>query len=269
MSDAELIISREHVLEVMIFMEALLFSLVLAYRIRLAQTDAARAYVELNRVQRDASRQMIESVDEDRRRIASDLHDTAGQGLSAITIRLKQFVARTRLSKTAKSEIDEIAAFSSGIVGDIRRISHELHPAIIDHLGWKRAIRQLFSNLADTRDIAVDVNFDLGDAEPDAGQQLNLYRIVQEICSNIAKHSGATECRADFASTKGMVQVSISDNGPRLQPSDDTATKGAALGKVIIDQRVRLLRGDWSSAASADGTVVQLHFPLDDVKGVI
>lgn len=266
-SDSELIIPREHVLEVMIFMEALLFSLVLAYRIRLAQTDAARAHVELNRVQRDASRQMIESVDADRRRIASDLHDTAGQGLSAISIRLKQFVARTRLSKTAKSEIDEIAAFSSGIVGDIRRISHELHPAIIDHLGWKRAIRQLFSSLAETRDINVDVDFDLGDAEPDAGQQLNLYRIIQEICSNIAKHSEATECRAGFTYANNEVQVSIADNGPWRQPPEDEVVNGASLGKVIIDQRVRLLKGDWSSVAGAKGTVVQLHFPLDDGNG--
>lgn len=267
MMGADLIIPREHVLEVMIFMEALLFSLVLAYRIRLAQSDATRAYVELNRVQRDASRRMIESVDADRRRIASDLHDTAGQGLSAISIRLKQFVARTRLSKAAKSEIDEVAAFSSGIVGDIRRISHELHPAIIDHIGWKRAIRQLFSSLAENRDIKVDLEFNLDDAQLDAGQQLNLYRITQEVCSNIAKHSEATGCQADFACADNLVQVSIADNGPRRQPPEDEVVSRASLGKVIIDQRVRFLRGDWSSVASAKGTVVQLHFPLDDGNG--
>lgn len=258
---AKLLVPADHILEIVMFLDALLFSLLLAYRIRLAEGEAVQAAEELDLVQRDTNRRMIESVDHDRKRVAADLHDTAGQGLLAIAMRLKQLVTRRRLDDPTAEEIDEIIDYSTGVVEDIRRISHELHPAIIDHLGWKSAIRELFAGLSDARNIAVEQKFDFDDSDISKLQQLNLYRIVQEICTNIAKHSGATDCKAEFTLSNGEVIVMICDNGGQSIPAEEGASKHRSLGRLVIDQRVRVLGGSWSTVTRDDGTTVEIRFP--------
>lgn len=258
---AELFIPANHILEIVMFLDALLLSLLLAYRVRLAEGEAVQAARELDLVQRDTNRRMIESVDSDRKRVAADLHDTAGQGLLAISMRLKQLVTRRGLDGPTAEEVDEIVGYSTGVVEDIRRISHELHPAVIDHLGWKCAVQGLFTGLSDARNIAVEESFDFDDADISKLQQLNLYRIVQEICTNIAKHSAASRCQAEFSLSKGDVRVVIRDNGSRAGPTEEEDSKHLSLGRLLIDQRVRVLGGSWSTTADGNGTTVRIRFP--------
>ncbi len=258
---AEIFIPANHILEIVMFLDALLLSLLLAYRIRLAEGDAVQAARELDMVQRDTNRRMIESVDSDRKRVAADLHDTAGQGLLAISMRLKQLVMRRSLDGSTAEEIDEIVGYSTGVVEDIRRISHELHPAVIDHLGWKSAVQELFIGLSDAKNIVVEQSFDFDDSDISKVQQLNLYRIVQEICTNIAKHSGATKCIAEFTNSNGQICVVIRDDGSRVEPAGEEVSKHLSLGRLLIDQRIRVLGGSWSTIAGDDGTTVRIRFP--------
>lgn len=255
-------IPREHVFELMIFTEALLFSLVLAYRIRLAQNDATAAYDELERVQSDTNRRIIESLDRDRERIASDLHDTAGQGLVAISMRLRQLIGKVKVSKTARQELDEIVDYSAGVVGDIRRISHDLHPAIIRHLGWKSAVQELFNGLAGAKDISTDVNFDIPDVDLDDFQQLNVYRVVQEICTNIAKHSDATACSASFTGVGEAMRVTINDNSETPAKANKAGAQQASLGTLVVNQRVGMLGGSWSHSITENGLRFEMEIPL-------
>lgn len=266
---AHLLIPSDHILEVVMFLDALLFSLLLAYRIRLAEGEAVQAAGELDRVQRDTNRRMIESVDNDRKRVAADLHDTAGQGLLAISMRLKQLVMRRSLDGSTAGEIDEIVGYSTGVVEDIRRISHELHPAIIDHLGWKSAVEELFIGLTEAKNIVVEQSFDFDDSDINKLQQLNLYRIVQEICTNIAKHSGAMNCRAEFSISDGEICVVICDDGSQIEPPEAEVSKNLSLGKLLIDQRVRVLGGSWSTDSGDDGTTVRIRIPQKPIPTAV
>ncbi len=258
----ELLIPAEHIIEFVLLTDALLFSLILSFRIRLAESEAVSAYGALDHLQKTSNRKMLQAIDDDRKRIASDLHDTAGQGLLAIANRLGQLLKKHKLSSTSSREIEKAANYSRGVVGDIRRISHELHPAVIDHLGWHNAIEELFSALSEIKGVEVDLNISLDEEKLDENQQLHLYRIVQELLSNIGKHAGAKKCIARIAQIGGCAEVVISDDGQEGQSIQSEGDATAGFGQLIIGQRMDVLAGEWSIERKEKMTIAHLNFPL-------
>lgn len=247
-----------HVLEAVLVVEALMFSLALAYRIRIAEQEKINANFELQAIHQTTASRIVKAIDTERRRVAADLHDTAGQGLLAISSRLSRIGRGTANGNLDQSEIEAVADYSREVVSDIRRISHDLHPAVIDHLGWKKAIEQLFDRLSREHDMFVDLEFHIEDELLDPDQQLQVYRIAQELISNIAKHSEATTCEAQFWREASQVKIAVLDNGIGL-PQQATAH---SLGLRLIDQRVNILTGSWSINSTREGTNVQLNFPV-------
>ena len=262
LSPIKYLIPSDHYLEIIIFLDALLLSLVLAYRIRLAENDALRSAGALERLQKGVNRKMLETIDGERRRVAADLHDTAGQGLLAITARLSRFLRHENLTNSQEAEIRKAADYSRGVVGDIRRISHDLHPAIVDHLGWRNAIEELFNTLEDTTGIAVELDLDVSEDVLDDLQKLHLYRVTQEVVSNIAKHSGARTCEAHFYSRAGRLCAEISDDGHGTGQDPGAEDGQASLGHLIIDQRISTLNGEWTMRTDAAGSRVSFSFPV-------
>lgn len=255
------IIPLDHLFNVVLFADALLFSLLLSYRIRLSDGEAVRAAKELERFQKSTNRRMLETVDRERKRLAADLHDTAGQGLMAITNRLDNIRLRPKPIAAIRDEISRVADYSRRVIGDIRRISHDLHPAAIDHLGWQLAIEELFETLENTQDIEVDLKFEISEEALNDTQKVHLFRIVQEIVTNIAKHSRAKNCNARFTLKNDAVNVEITDDGPSHNGAiQDNPTRNQ-LGLVVIGQRVETLHGQWAIDRGAGETVFSLRFP--------
>jgi len=257
----EPILPAEHVFEITMVIEALFFSLILAFRMRLAEREAMTAYSDLDHVQKNLNKNMLRAIDNERRRIAADLHDTAGQGLMAIANRLGRILAKEKAPIEQREEMIKVADYSRGVVGDIRRISHELHPAIIDHLGWREAIEELFTTLSQVNDVEVDLKIDIPEKILDVTQKLHLYRIVQEAVSNIAKHAHADKCYARFELKNGFAQVEIRDNG-RSKINSKNEETSLSLGQLIIDQRIAVLNGEWKTKRKNEQTVLQFNFPL-------
>lgn len=258
----ELFVPAEHVFEIMLFLEALLFSLILAYRMRIFELRAAKASRELVITQHNARRNLIEAIDNDRKRIASDLHDTAGQGLLAIANRISRLIGTKGLSNEDQNKITSAATYSKEIIQDIRRISHELHPAIVDHLGWEKAIEELFITLQDVEQISYKLSFDIDENNLDDSQKIHTYRIVQEILSNISKHSNASNCEAIFEHSGNYAIITITDDGKPAGKPTGASNSGASLGLSIIDQRVENLNGISSCQHANTGTTFSVKFPL-------
>ena len=258
----DLLIPSAYIVDSVLITDALLFPLVMAYRIRLAENEAVSAYHQLHEVQKTVSKRIVETLDNERKRIAADLHDTAGQGLLAISNRLGRILSRHKLSSKQQQEFIKVADYSRGVVGDIRRISHELHPAVIDHLGWHQAIGELFSTLTQAQGVKVDLSIDVEEHCLGETQQIHLYRIIQELLSNIGKHAEAKNCKAQFSQHGNMVKILISDDGnEEIFPSSDSHAR-PGLGRIIINQRMDILKGTWSLNRKNQETIVQLSFPL-------
>ena len=256
----ESLISSQHVIEITLVVEALYFSLLLAFRIRMAEKNAQNALNDLGLVTANSRRSMIEAVDIERKRIGADLHDSAGQGLMAISNRLDQLLMDKKLSPQQSHEIKKTADYSRNVVGDIRRISHDLHPAAIDHLGWRDAVREIFQTLSETSEIDVTLDLDLPGGLLNSTQKLYVFRIVQEAISNISRHSSAKHCHGKFWQEEQILYAEIRDDGAWQAEINLPSTN--SIGHVIIDERIATLGGDWSIERIDRDTIIHFKFPI-------
>jgi two-component system NarL family sensor kinase len=258
---AELPFVGAHLLEIVLFLEALLFSLALAYRIRLAREHAAQADTAFATLEREGNARLLQAIDQERSRIAAELHDTAGQGLLAISNRLSRLANDVELPVTLRGEIEESEEFSRTIVDDIRRISHDLHPATLDHLGLQKAIAQLVRQLNDTARIPTRFEYDLNGSEVSMRDSVHLFRIAQELIANVAKHSSARSCQVRLVRQDGQVVFEIGDDGRGLSAANEAAMPQQGIGLEIVRQRVQALLGTMSIAKGTSGLRVSIAFP--------
>ena len=255
---------NQHILEITLCAEALFFSLALSYRIRLAERERVETATQLVYVQKSASRSMLEAVDGERRRIASDLHDTAGQGLMMVANQLSAVLKRHKLADKPRAAIGDASRFSRNVIDEIRRISHDLHPAAIDHLGWKNAVEELFENLSEVQGIKVDLEISVDENRLNKAQEMHVYRIIQELINNIARHSGASNCKAHIFSNDRILTMEISDDGSNgTQAQREEATPlAASLGHTIVDYRIGVLSGTWKMTNASPGTRIRVEIPV-------
>jgi len=272
----ELGIPFEHLVDIVLLCEALFFSLALAYRLRLSQAEADKALQLVEVTKRQTGAKVLQSIDDDRRRIAADLHDTAGQGLMVVSNQLASLSSSKDISPDTRLELSHIASYSKHVIGDIRRISHELHPAMMEHLGWESAVRALIDSLGEVSKIDCRVNIDIGDMEIGRDQQLQIYRIVQEAANNIAKHSKARTCRFELVGDGRVLRVAICDDGIGVDSSFLGQPGRVALGLAVMHQRVENLGGDLrigpnlgleaAGAEAGRGTCIDIVLPVGGLK---
>lgn len=253
---------REHLLEIVLLLEALLFSLALAYRIRVAREQALRAHGAYVALEHESNVRLLRTVDDERSRIAGELHDTAGQALLAISNRLSRLARQGELTAALRAEIAESEEFSRAIVDDIRRISHDLHPATLDHLGLKQAICQLVRQLEAHTPIRAELSYELNDHAVSPESSVHLFRIIQELITNIAKHSDARSCGIRVSAMNGTVNLDVGDDGKGLA----TASKGLAsggnhIGLDVVRKRVQALSGTMTMSDAASGLRISISFP--------
>lgn len=235
-------ILQNHLTELALVLEALTFTLALAYMIRIARWREAEALKALNAHAASARAALLSAIDRDRTRIAGELHDSAGQALILAGAGLKRLQAE--LPEPALSNLANVQGIIGETLSGLRSLSHDLHPATLDHLGLEGAIAAMVDTMAQTtgREIEAQIDPDMADLGAETG--LQVYRIVQELLNNAAKHSG-----------EGAVELNILRNGAGLRISAENPVgagrpKGASLrgiGSAILAERVERLGGTIST----------------------
>jgi two-component system, NarL family, sensor histidine kinase UhpB len=221
--------------------------------------ELSRDRVELNRM----ASQVIRAQEDERRRIARELHDDTAQVLFAQLIRLSALKDSEDVAVHALAE--SLERMTSEALESVRRLALELRPPALDDLGLLAALGDLAQRFSDQLGAPVDY-LPRGNRErlsPDV--ELVLYRVAQEALTNVAKHAAATAIWIDLDRGPDAVSVSIRDNGigfdPRLTVASDG--RGLGLGMFGMEERVALLNGTfrvWSSAGH--GTEVFAYIPL-------
>ncbi|QGX99487.1 hypothetical protein EI983_14905 [Roseovarius faecimaris] len=182
-----------HLNELALVFEATLFTLALAYQIRLARWREMDALTELNLHSERARQQLLDTIDTERTRLASDLHDSAGQMLGLISSRLKKAAQADGPDAGHTADLLETASLTSDTLSEIRRISHELHPATLAHLGLEKALVALCDAASEAGPVRIDHQLSFDPERLDDGQNLQIYRIFQELIANTIRHSGASD----------------------------------------------------------------------------
>jgi two-component system NarL family sensor kinase len=213
---------------------------------------------------RESERRLVSAVDRERSRIAADLHDTAGQGLVAIVNRLARLSHKLNGAAQVRPEIDAITDASRETVGEIRRISHNLHSATLSQLGLSRALDSLVEQVASGHPtaIALDVG-GVADELPEEAS-LHVYQITQELLTNVVKHAEAGTCTVRLWADRNEVVLEVSDDGAGMPPSNGEV---GGLGLVLVAQRIRSLGGRWRVRGQAPGTSFEIRFPVVSAPG--
>ncbi len=236
-----------------------------AFRYRVSQLQRAQA------VQKAFSQQLIASQENERQRIASELHDSLGQRLVVIN-NLALFSMRAK-GKGADpggepSAMEEISAEAALAIQETREISYNLRPFQLDRLGLTKAVEGLARTVATASGIRITSQVDnIDDAFP-IDLRINFYRIVQESLNNIMKHSLATEAELRVSRSEKRIVLSIRDNGTGFNPANRNSKIGkSGFGLTGMEERTHLLGGEFQIRSGSDqGTVTTVEFLVEDER---
>ena len=225
-----------------------------------------RRLVRLRRahaVQESFSRQLIESQEQDRKRVAAELHDSLGQSLAIIKSRAALSLSQPENHEKAIEQMEEIAAAAVHAIDEVREIAYNLRPYQLDRLGLTKALETMLKKTVDSNVIKLKLEIDNVDGIFEKESEINLYRIVQESVSNILKHADATEARVAIKKDERKIEISIQDNGKGFNPEAASFREPGrgGFGLFGIAERVRMMSGQHMvDSAPGSGTTVTIKF---------
>jgi signal transduction histidine kinase/ligand-binding sensor domain-containing protein len=234
----------------------------LAYRQRITHLQKARE---------SFSRQLIDSQERERKRIAAELHDSLGQSLLVIKNRALLGTQLSDGNDNARDQFDEITTSAAEAIEEVREIAYDLRPYHLDRLGLTSTLEAMIERIAGASSIRFTADIPHLDGLFSPESEISLYRIVQECVNNIVKHSEATEASIKIQRDQQSVHIKITDNGKGFAQEPPAAGKQRrrGFGLTGIAERVRLLGGSHSIHSSAgEGTTIRIKIALETMETV-
>jgi PAS domain S-box-containing protein len=213
---------------------------------------------------RDLSIHLLRSQDEERRRIGRDLHDSLGQYLAVLKMKLDLLAARTS-DETAR-ELQQCVGLTEDSIKEVRTISHLLYPPMLEETGLTAAIPWFLDGFSSRSGIkttfAVDPDFSRLPREV----ELAMFRVLQESLTNVHRHSGSKTAHVRLLSKNGMATLEVADEGKGVPPGilNDAGqdwTRALGVGLRGMNERMRQLGGTLNLSSSEKGTTVSASIP--------
>jgi signal transduction histidine kinase/ligand-binding sensor domain-containing protein len=226
----------------------------LGYEYRVRQLRRAQAR------QQAFARQLIESQENERRRIAVELHDSLGQSLVIIRNWALLGAGQLDAQAPAKEELDEITNTAARAINEVREIAYNLGPYHLERLGLAGTIQDMVNRVAQASQLRFTTELDGTDGALSREAEMNLYRIAQESINNIVKHAAATEAKITLKREARSLKLTIVDNGKGFDPQLAASPAGkSGFGLTGMAERVKLLEGSWAvRSAIGEGTTIEV-----------
>jgi signal transduction histidine kinase len=206
------------------------------------------------------SQKLIEAQDEERTRIARELHDDINQQIALLAVRLDGLhlpPAADGLKRevaTARKQIEEVGS-------DIQALSHRLHSSKLEHLGLASAAAAFCKESADLQNVQIDFRAENVPRHLSPEISLCLFRVLQEALQNAIKHSGSQHVQVSLVGGTGGIELTVEDSGSGFDPAE--AMKGRGLGLTSMNERLKLVDGQISIDSELQhGTTIQARVPL-------
>src|SRR5258706_1673359 len=203
----------------------------------------------------------LQSVrEEERKHIARELHDEVGEGLTAIKLALERSASGQPADAT--TELARALALANKLIGQVRDLSLELRPAMLDDLGLLAALRWHFERYTDQFKIAVDFKHSgLSDRRFSPESETAVYRIVQEALTNVARHAQIDKVAVQIDVHDDLLRVQVKDEGIGFDPNSLPLER--ASGLTGMRERAIILGGRlWLESAAGLGTILRAEIPL-------
>ena len=199
--------------------------------------------------------QLLTAQEDERRRVAHDIHDSLGSQLSAVKFRVEDFF------KMMPGASESITSALQEAINESRRIQMDLHPSILDDLGIAPALAWFCRKFETTYPLKIEQEVAIKESELPQSLEKAIYRISQEAFNNIAKHSQANQARLSLQKNSNTVELIIQDNGQGFEFTVDTSRKG--LGLSSMRERAEVSGGTFSiESAQGKGTIIRASWPI-------
>jgi signal transduction histidine kinase len=212
------------------------------------------------------SARLLQAHDQERRKIARELHDSTGQSLAVLTMNL------SACSKTAEKVSPELAGklaenqkIVRAVSDELRTTSYLLHPPLLDEMGLQAGLRSYIKGFKERSNIDVSLNLfeNLDRLPPEL--ELMIFRVVQECLTNIHRHSGSSTATISLSNSMGRLNLQIRDRGKGMSPEKLAAVAGpgtAGVGLRGMRERVKAFGGEFEILSDGKGTLVRAVIPL-------
>jgi len=215
---------------------------------------------------KELTQRVFDAQEEERGRVARELHDGISQIIVGVRYAMENAKRRMlkgdeRAVQTLDKGIENLATAAH----EVRRISHDLRPGVLDDLGLGPAIKTLAEEFSNRTGIKVSVDTVVFRNRLDQDSKIALYRIAQEALTNIERHSGATSVSIDVRGHRSGAFLRITDNGHGLRAPDGKIDSVAGIGLRNMQERIEQLDGYLKITSSSRGTTIEARVPLSHI----
>jgi len=239
--------------------EILFVSVLMVFRLNSLFNDNQRMYEVLEIERKESIKQLMISIENERRRVAYELHDGSGVSLSAIRMKLthlKELIADKVNGEKLNSIMHDIDQLSK----EIREISHFIMPISLSKLGLKAGINELISKL---NQLNTEIGFNLfqqyDEGKLGKNHQINIYRICQELLNNAIKHSNASQVTLNLIEDDNVLSISMEDDGVGFDIY--VAKKGLGMNNIYL--RAELMQGTFQIESNMlSGSFFHIRIPI-------
>jgi PAS domain S-box-containing protein len=214
----------------------------------------------------ELSWQLMRARDEERRYVARELHDSAGQSLAVLAMEVDQLLQKASNSPGLAADIEQIRETVRLLHSEIRTTSYLLHPPLLDESGVQAAISWYAAGLTERTGLPIDLEIpdNLGRLPRDL--ELVLFRFIQEAVTNIHRHSGAKKAWISISRSEGQVTAEVRDDGTGMSPDRLTQIRsgGSGVGIRGMRERIRQFQGSMQIDSDTTGTKIAVAIPIPE-----
>ena len=222
--------------------------------------DEAKRREDAETSLRTLTSQLMLIRDEERRRVAHDLHESTAQLLATLAMNLSVLAEADRAVNVRESKlITESASLVDSLLGEVRQLSHLLHPPTLDEMGLPSAIQWYAERFAKRSNIDVTLEIPKDFGRLSREKEIAVFRVIQEALANVQEHSGSPTATIRLSKSSGHVCVQVSDLGKGMPMEPSTARSGVGIKEMR--ERVRQLGGVLTVHSNERGTLVTADLP--------
>ncbi|CAL1518345.1 histidine kinase [Chitinophaga sp. MM2321] len=212
-------------------------------------------------LQRERLIAVLQGQEQERKRIAEDLHDEVGAQLSVLKLNLGGLQPLLKTGNGETERLKETKDFTDTIIQQLRFISQSLHPQALDNLGLAHALDSFCNLMNKNKQVKVSFHKTTNGQTVDREKALNVYRVVQELLNNILKHAEAQEVTITYQTSPSLLTITVEDdgNGQLLPSLEASRKKTGSLGLKNIGSRLNIIGGNINfTARTPQGTTATI-----------
>jgi signal transduction histidine kinase len=209
---------------------------------------------------RTLTSQLMLIRDEERRRVAHELHESTAQVLATLSMNLSVLGEVDRENAHELKLIAESSTLVDGLLGEVRQLSHLLHPPTLDEMGLSSAIQWYSEKFVQRTNVSVSVEVPSDFGRLSREKEIAVFRVVQEALANVHEHSGSATASVRITKSAGHVCVQVSDLGRGMSPRSSLTVTGVGINGMR--ERLRQLGGVLNIHSTSRGTLVTADLPV-------